>query len=136
MMKYTLPILLLSAILLCGCGGDASSADGAETTAPDTTAEIKLPDIAFVGGENAYTLVRPEKADAAALNAIVSFREALVQKLPAVANMGFSDDWVKPGEDGKPYEILIGHTNRPETAEVLSHLRYDDFAIRVVGDTR
>lgn len=133
-MKKTLPLLLLAGLLLIGCGSGSPKPDGSESTAPDTTAEITVPDIAFIGGANEYTLVRPEKAGQALLDQIVAFRGAIVDKIPAAAKMPFSDDWVKPGETGKPYEILVGRTNRPETDAVLADLRYHDFAIRVMGD--
>ncbi len=133
-MKNKLPLLLLASLLLLGCQTDAPSPDGGESTAPAVTTAAPVQDIAFVGGANEYTLVRPEHADQALLDRVVAFRAAIVDKLPAAANMPFSDDWVKPGETGKPYEILVGRTNRPETEDVLADLRYHDYAIRVVGD--
>ena len=46
------------------------------------------------------------------------------------------NDWVKRGEEPDPmkYEILVGETNRPETAEVISSLGDSDFAVRAVGN--
>lgn len=134
-MKKTLPLFLLVAMLLIGCNSDTPAPAGTDTTAPaDTTAEEVITMKTFVGGENEYTLVRPEGASQALIDQVIAFRADIVKQIPAASSMPFSDDWVKPGETGKPYEILVGRTNRPETEAVLADLRYHDYAIRVIGD--
>lgn len=134
-MKKRLPLLLLVSLLLIGCNSDSPpQTDTDAVTTAETTAQEVITMKTFIGGENEYTLVRPEDADQALINEIIDFRAAIIDKIPAAASMAFSDDWVKPGETGKPYEILVGRTNRPETEEVLADLCYHDYAIRVVGD--
>ncbi len=49
--------------------------------------------------------------------------------------LGLSTDWFKPGTDiSQNYEILVGNTERPETAEFLSTLDYNGYGFAVIGN--
>lgn len=51
-----------------------------------------------------------------------------------------SDDWIKPGDQAAAdaaetsKEILVGHTNRKETAEAIKDLQAYEFIIKVMGN--
>ena len=62
-----------------------------------------------------YTIVRPEKADDALVEAAVAFQQTL--KARTGADVAISDDYVNRGEqpDDAAKEILIGPTNRPQS---------------------
>ncbi|MBQ9783019.1 MAG: MBL fold metallo-hydrolase [Clostridia bacterium] len=48
----------------------------------------------------------------------------------------YNTDYLNKGQEADPNakEILIGHTNRPETQQVLSQLASNEFAVAVVGN--
>lgn len=129
--------LVLIAALLCllpACSGDGS-ADTVDTTtaAPETTA-APTPLALVVGGKSEYSIVRPETADDTVVDAAIVLYTAFTK---AGVKVGITTDWEKEGTDPttRPkYEILVGHTNREESAGVASDLLYDDYAIEVVGD--
>lgn len=130
----TLTLCLLLSLLLLGCNSanTPDTPDGGDTTAAETTAEPIVMK-SFVNGDAAYTLIRPESASKTLVADVIAFRQAIVDKFPN-ETMSLSDDWLKTGDTGGQYEILLGDTNRPETAAVKAKLRYHDYAIEVVGD--
>lgn len=53
----------------------------------------------------------------------------------AKVKIGISTDWYNPKEDiSKKHEILVGNTSRPETAQFLSTLSYNEYGFAVVGN--
>ena len=136
--------LLMLLALLCGCGESGEVTD-TTTAAPDTTTEItttapveELPtelNIVTDGKAN-YALVRDEDADTAGIE--VAQARLLMNQIKDLtgATVKLGTDWVKRGSelDSSTYEILIGMTAYPETAQVVSSLGYGDWAIRVVGN--
>lgn len=60
--------------------------------------------------------------------AIQSALEKKTGKKPQLA-----DDWLAPGTAAPEYEILIGNTDRPETAEALGALGSGEYTVRVIG---
>ncbi len=53
----------------------------------------------------------------------------------AGVKLGLSTDWYKSGTDvSQNYEILVGNTTRPETAEFLSTLDYNGYGFAVIGN--
>lgn len=124
----------LAALLLCvglvfvgsACGKSNEETDLPETTAAPET-EAPLPDIVLNAD---FRLVRPEEAGQALIDAVVSLRETIQKKsglmlLPA-------SDWIHPREENPTIpttEILIGATNRPESAAAAKGLRWDDYVI-------
>lgn len=130
-------ITLLSAVsVLAGCSGD-----GEVTTEPseDTTiapieetepADEMLP-IMLADLEN-YFIVRPEKSTGDLLDQI----NGLYQKIKSKVAIGYKDDFFKentPVYSMGEYEILVGKTNRPETAQFLADLKYDDYGFAQIG---
>ncbi|MBO5701898.1 MAG: hypothetical protein J6S71_05630, partial [Clostridia bacterium] len=76
-----------------------------------------------------YKVIRSEKASAQIISATVDFKKKIEAEAGTIA---IGDDWYKSGDTlpEKALEILVGATNRPETAEVITDLLADDFAIK------
>ncbi|MBQ3125723.1 MAG: glycerophosphodiester phosphodiesterase family protein [Clostridia bacterium] len=123
-------VFMLILLLLSSCA--QSSPMPSDSTVPDSTA-APVPMIAFTADEPAYTIIYPEHLIGPLLDSARELYKTLRSETGSVS-LDMTNDWLKAGTEGSPYEILIGQTNRPETAEVLRDLRYDDFAVRVVGD--
>ena len=136
--------LLLSLALLCGCG-DMTEVTDTTTSATDNTTEITTTSPAdavpaelniVTDGKATFKLVRDEDADASGME--VAQARIIMNQVKDLtgATMGLGTDWVKRGSelDSTTYEILIGMTAYPETAEVVSSLGYGDWAVRLVGN--
>ena len=136
--------ILLSLALLCGCG-DMTEVTDTTTAATDNTTEITTTSPAdtvpaelniVTDGKATFKLVRDEDADASGME--VAQARIIMNQVKDLtgATMGLGTDWVKRGSelDSTTYEILIGMTAYPETAEVVSSLGYGDWAVRLVGN--
>ena len=136
--------LLLTLALLCGCG-DMTEVTDTTTAATDNTTEITTTSPAdavpaelniVTDGKATFKLVRDEDADASGME--VAQARIIMNQVKDLtgATMGLGTDWVKRGSelDSTTYEILIGMTAYPETAEVVSSLGYGDWAVRLVGN--
>ena len=90
--------------------------------------------VIFADGKSDYTIVRPDSSPTVLTDAVTSFRAAFKDKFGAEPDI--SSDWVKKGEEVPvgTKEILVGNTNRPETAEVKKALEKDTFIIKAVGN--
>lgn len=121
--------MLLTVLVACQPteGTPEGSESGSDTEPPKEPAVIL--DV-IAGGETSYTIVRSSTASSAVTEISVRLRDAISPLAPTVQ---LKEDYLlgdaKPGE----YEILLGKTNRDETAEVLETLKYDDYAIKIVG---
>ena len=121
--------LMLSATMVA-CGnqnaGDNTTIEALTTTAP----EVKTIQIAV----NQYALIRPDLCPQTAVDAAILFNSATTEKTGA-KYAKFSDDFVKDESEIDPnaYEILIGATNRPESAEALKDINYG-YVIKKIGN--
>ena len=81
-----------------------------------------------------YSVVRTEKISTVLLEDVVNAYKLLIG-LSGQEN-ALSDDFLSEGQtpDAEAKEILIGHTNRPETAEVLAKLSKNEYAVAAVGN--
>ncbi|MBE6575876.1 MAG: glycerophosphodiester phosphodiesterase family protein [Ruminococcaceae bacterium] len=114
-------LLGLLCLLLTGCGGTDSPAEKPEeTTAPEQEMLI------LVGGADAYTIIRDEDFGKLGTAATVELHKLLNNAV------GVDTDWVQKGADPifGSFEILLGPTNRPESAETLG---VNDYRIAVEG---
>ena len=122
--KLLLVVLALClALSLFSCkkdGGDGEDSESIKIVEP----------ISFLD----YSIVRTEKTYDALLNKISDAYLALTDI--SGNDIVFTTDYLDRGEESDPAakEILIGHTNRPETAEVLSQLENNEYAVAVVGN--
>ncbi|MBQ8510771.1 MAG: hypothetical protein IJ493_12780 [Clostridia bacterium] len=107
--------ILLGALLLT-----AVSCQGTEDTPPPDVpdAMVELTDW------QSYTIVRPDETDSGTLDAASKLKSAIEDAAGVTLTLG--TDWVKRGESVPvgTKEILIGETNRPESAAGLAYYDY------------
>ncbi len=118
-----------------GCQSDTGSP--ADTTAPVTTAApvtAAEPLCIFSGAVSDYQLIRAEESSdlvtETATGAWRTFEETFKTRV------NISTDWVKKGAElpqGTP-EILVGSTNRPESAAVEAELTDGTYRVKAVGN--
>ncbi|MBO5746260.1 MAG: hypothetical protein J6S13_04140 [Clostridia bacterium] len=125
-------ILVLSLCLLAGCGGKNDKNDGATNTQFSTETVNYVDE----NGESVYTFVRAESMSADATAKALSLFSALKKDLGLKGIKNIADT----ASDGiDKYEILVGNTNRTESAQALEHLRSlnnrrsHDFIIVTIG---
>ena len=135
-----LTLSLLLALLLAGCAKndapvtDTTVATDDQTTTEQTTApapvSIALPIVEY--GKSTYAIVRPDQST----DAMSKGASALHQKIKKLTgtSVKLTTDWYSPREENPDLdnpEILIGATNRPETAEVLASLPENSYAVTI-----
>lgn len=137
-----LPILLLCILLMavavsCGGGNPApaettdsqnASSDPEQTT--DGTGVGELPSEQL----SQYVIVYPE-FETGLSDGLHQLRETYIARFRVAPEI--SDDFYRAGTvfEIKPYEILVGNTNREESLAVYGTLeRAQDYAIRVIGN--
>lgn len=133
-MKKLLPflMLLMSALLiLASCTGGTGDTTSDIPDAPEST-EPPAADIKLISeGATEYKLIRPESASDAVTDAFVKLRNAINDKYGV--KMEVTDDFIFPGKEAHTYEILIGHTEREESASAISGIGYNDTVIAFIG---
>ncbi len=138
-MKRIIAVLLILASLLSAvsCSNEAASGeDGGnmETAQTETAAE---PSSVFLAenGELNFVIVRPDSAGNSdpETKAALALRRALEDKLGS--SVKIATDWIDHGETldsvADVAEILIGHTNRPETEAAIAELKSGEYIITV-----
>lgn len=141
-MKRILSLILVVIVtvgLLSACGGDKKSTS---STASSVGGGMNITDplfstekVAFVGSDNEsiYRLVRPDGNDELTTTAGTLFKKMKETLGVNIKNVSDTAD----GTDA--FEILIGHTNRPESQMALDFLknkttgRYNNFIICTIG---
>lgn len=123
-------LAVLACLLLAGCHTPPADVPETDPPAPETTTPPEVPPLRLVGGENAYTVICDDEMGKDAANACAKLRAAISPDLP------LTDDWVE--RDAEPvfgeYEILLGDTNRPESAELAEGLGASDYRLAVMGE--
>ena len=140
MSRYIRPIVaaLLVASALCACGKTeepaqtTAPADVTTTTTAATTPEAPADAALYLveNGKTTYSVIRPDETSAA----ISTSAANLYQKIKAKTGvtMKLASDWYNTRTENPDLsgpEILVGATNRPETAEVLASLPENSYAI-------
>lgn len=140
MSKYIRPIVaaLLVASALCACGKTeepaqtTAPADVTTTTTAATTPEAPADAALYLveNGKTTYSVIRPDETSAA----ISTSAANLYQKIKAKTGvtLKLASDWYNTRTENPDLsgpEILVGATNRPETAEVLASLPENSYAI-------
>ncbi len=138
-MKKTIAFLLvlstlLTSTLLTSCNNDVST----ETESNEAIQEeVVSSGINIIeNGASVYSIVRSDFAnsDDPETRATLSLRKAIEETYGA--KMTLATDWI--GRNADPdtmkdvYEILIGHTNRNETAAAIADLGSNEYIIKVV----
>ena len=145
---------LLASLLLTGCGGaqneeetttaatltDTAAVSTAETTeiAAETTetAPSGLTVIA-ADGSSAFKIIRDEEATTVIRDLAVELHHALNGAYNG--KIGIGDDWVrgfgeKDSIETEDFEILIGDTNRKESATAKAQMGTNDYIICTIGN--
>lgn len=114
-------LLLFAMLLLSACKKQEPTPG--EDTAP--AAPVSL---------TGYSLVHPQMTSEAVISSASDLYEALLDHVDGTPDFDtdFLDAGTEPSSDKK--EILVGHTNRPETAQVLATLQPGEFAAASVGN--
>ena len=110
-------VLVLSLGLLAGCGGNKKD----DTNTPTASADegiFSTADVKFINenNESVYRIVRPADLEFDATQAAIVFKNAKTVLGVTLKNIDDATD----GAD--VYEILVGNTNRPETAKAKDYL--------------
>ena len=121
--------MLLSAFT--GCGGTTPTPSAGtteeETTEADTTPVYRN---LFQNGTSPYVLIHPYSPTQDVFDATIYLQEC-IEELTGT-ELAYKDDFYNPFKETLPetaFEILIGETNRPETAEAKALIRDKDFII-------
>ncbi|MBE6696238.1 MAG: hypothetical protein E7587_07275, partial [Ruminococcaceae bacterium] len=141
-MKKTKLLAILFALVLVlalvSCGG---SKDPVDTKAPDGTQEpvVTEPPRPTYARElfanwQEYTIVYEEGASDVVSNAFVQFNLKLKEKYNSAIRT--NSDFLMPGETAPEgtLEILVGNTNRTESAQVYEKLKANDYFIGMVNN--
>ncbi len=137
-MKKTLALIF--ALVLCfglfaGCSSDDGDTASNTSSTPTTDSIFSLDDVKLIdaNGESVYRIIRPEGDES-----ITSCTSYLFKQIKQ--NLGINIKNSADSEDGTDaYEILVGETNRPETAKAKDYLlnnvsgRYKDYIICTIG---
>lgn len=119
-------LMLSTAMVACGQSNEETVVTETTTTVPEVkTMQINV---------EQYALIRPDFCPQAAVDAAVFFNSTVTEKT-GKKFAKFSDDFVKNESeiDANAYEILIGATNRPESAEALKDVNYG-YVIKKIGN--
>lgn len=115
-------VMVLSVGLLAACGGDknASGKTDGQNAVDDGIFSTETVRFADENKESVYTFVRAESLSADTSAKAMAIFSALKNDL-GINKMKNVSDASSDGTD--TYEILVGHTNRPESAQALDYLR-------------
>ena len=121
--------------LFVGCGGDSGNNKTDTNSTVSNDGIFSTVDVKFIdeNGESVYNIIRPEKDTEANSKAAFLYKQIKTTLGINIKNVADSAD----GTDA--YEILVGETNRPETAKAKDYLiksvsgRFDDYIICTIG---
>ena len=116
----SLLLCLCTVLTLASCKKEPPVEGGADTTTAEETTEAVDPGV-FIDVSK-YTLVRADEMSSTAVSATKNFQKAVTAVTAGFA--GFTSDFVKDESeiDSAAYEILVGSTNRPESAAAMELL--------------
>lgn len=139
MKKFLCAILVCLLIVPCvaSCRGHSSPTDTPSETdgsSSDTSPTDEPGEVIAAAELEKYVLVRPDGAGSAMIDGVKELN-AKIQQVYGV-QLTLKSDFYKEGVEAfamSEYELLVGNTNRPETQEFLSGLRYLDYGYALVG---
>ena len=140
--KLILWILVLSilasfplSLVSCNNTADEQTEPQQTTEATESPVETEPPVPSILKADlEKYAVIRPEKLSDSLNETIRSFYQRLKDEYGVAV---FKDDFYRddiPAYKMGEYEILVGKTNRPETADFLSKLKYNDFGYAQYGN--
>ena len=130
-----LAIILVFSAVACSGGvpEETTEAIVETTTAPETEPLPTVVSLLDESGAAIYRVVRPDKGSDSEVQMAIDLKKSLAA-LTGV-DISLKSDFLMPNESADGVrEILIGATNRPESAEALEGLGIDEYVIRVMGD--
>ena len=131
-MKKILSVLSLTlALILAACAGPGEAAlTDASSDAEQTTGEQLLP-LSLCDSGAVYTRIRSENAS----EVFKSMYSQLYKDIKEATGVTpqIKDDFLFDNEQPADLEILVGPTNRPESAEALSRLDGGGYVVCVIG---
>ena len=112
-------------------GGDTSG--DAEPETPGASSE-STPDenATLINIDAKYVIIRPETCSDDVKAAAVELKNALAAVTGASVTL--KEDFLYGDSQPDQYEILIGQTNREESAKAIEDLKYNDYTVEVAGD--
>ena len=126
-------LMIASAFVACdntgigkGSGNETPAETPGETPVPEKILQLAS------GGRCNYTVVRPELSSEETLNAAKLIRDALVNA--GAADASIKEDFLYGDMKPADLEILVGQTNREESAKALADAKYDDYMVSVDGN--
>ncbi|MCQ2427278.1 MAG: DUF6528 family protein [Clostridia bacterium] len=129
--KHAAAAMLLACLLTVSCVGCTQGTPAVTTDAADTETSAPAEELLDL---KEYKVIRPEKADKDVVDSAVTVKNAL-----STENfiMPIETDWIRDVSQLPPKacEILVGHTNRPESEEVYKTVRDDETVIRVFPES-
>ncbi len=132
-------LALIFTIVMClglfvGCSGDSETVSNTSDPA-DVSTFFSAEDVKYIdaNGESVYRIIRPDGNEEVASCTSYLFKQLKSKLGVNVKNTADSDDGIDA------YEILVGETNRPETAKAKEYLvnnvsgRFNDYIICTIG---
>lgn len=129
---------LLALLMLSACGAQVPPDDMPEdvtTAAPETEPPV-VETVLMEGGESVYALVRGDAGEKAVVESVANFKKQL-DTYTKSDSIIIKTDYYNPRVEEAFFpdpEILVGETNRPESAEVLASLPVNSYAIARRGN--
>ena len=127
-------LAFLMVFAMVACNGESEETTAADiVTTEEITEKVEIPVDLTADILAEYIIVRPEKVKNESIDVTLTATKALKEALNTSfgLDLKLSDDWYKTA-DGLPEtakEILVGKTNRVETANALAKIRAKDFII-------
>ena len=132
-------LVLVTLLSLFACANDDTSEEIANSDAPQTTVsdnkEAEKITKLLVSMIGEYSIIFPERGVSRDVTAAANELKDILEEMGG-SEVGFHDDFIYKGErEIGQYEILIGNTNREESALVYSDLKkYNDYEVRLCGE--
>lgn len=120
-------IFVLTVFVACQPADPTPGGDGTPAETPVETEPPKDP----ITLSADYVVIRPDPCSDAVKSAAVSIKDALAAATGGKVNI--SEDFLLPGKQPAQYEILVGQTNREESAKAINDLKYNDYTVRIDG---
>ncbi len=117
--------ILLLLVLLCGFVACSGNGAGDDVT---TDASVDMVDLILPEADN-YIVIREDFCSVEVKNAAMYLRKRINEEVGAKIKIGSDLDY-DPGTEG--YEILIGETNRPESAQAKEMVGEGEYIIRLL----
>ena len=126
--------LLTFTAVSCAGGGVPAETTAAEISAePETTPPPTTAPLLDESGAAIYRIVRPDEGNDNEIQTAIDFKKSL--KEITGSDFSITTDFLKPNENAdEVFEILVGATNRKESAEAREGLTGDEYVIRIVGN--